>query len=55
MKILKLYFKVKDCEVNKENNLHIANSSCNPNKLLKEEVKIRKISPYYISNAVEIC
>jgi hypothetical protein len=36
MKILKIYLKVRYCEVNKENNLHIANSNCNPCKLPKE-------------------
>jgi hypothetical protein len=28
-----MYLKVKYCEVDKENNLHIANSPCNPHKL----------------------
>jgi hypothetical protein len=35
MKISKMYLKVKYCEVNKENNLHISNSSYNPYKLTK--------------------
>jgi hypothetical protein len=35
MKILKMYLKVNYCELNKENRLHIANSSCNPHKLPK--------------------
>jgi hypothetical protein len=30
-----MYLKVKYCEVNKENNLHIANGTCNPRKLPK--------------------
>jgi hypothetical protein len=27
-----MYFKVKNCEVNKDSNLNIANSTCNPRK-----------------------
>jgi hypothetical protein len=35
MKIFKMYLKVKYSEVNKENNLHMANSTCNKHKLPK--------------------
>jgi hypothetical protein len=48
-----MYLKVKYWEVNKENNLHIAKSTCSPCKLPKV-IKIRKNSPYCVSNAVEI-
>jgi hypothetical protein len=46
---------VKYCEVNKENNLHIANNTSNPHKLpKKKEVQISKNNSYYVSNAIEI-
>jgi hypothetical protein len=35
MKILKMYLKIKYCEVNKERNKHIANGTYNPRKLPK--------------------
>jgi hypothetical protein len=35
LKILKMYLKVKYCEVNKESNLHIKNGTSNPCKLPK--------------------
>jgi hypothetical protein len=35
MEILKMYLNIKYCEVNRENNLHIANSSCNPHQSTK--------------------
>jgi hypothetical protein len=42
MKILKMYFKVKYCEVNKSSNLHIANGTYNPCLLLKRSQNIQK-------------
>jgi hypothetical protein len=38
-KILKMCLKVKYCEMNKETNLHIASSTCNPRKLPKRSKK----------------
>jgi uncharacterized protein YktA (UPF0223 family) len=35
MKIEKMHIKVKYCEVNKDNNFHIANSTYNPYKSTK--------------------
>jgi hypothetical protein len=35
MKILKMYLKIKYCEVNKESNLLTANGTYNPRKLPK--------------------
>jgi hypothetical protein len=42
MKILKMYLKVKYCEVNKESNLHIANGTYNPRKQPKRGQNIHK-------------
>jgi hypothetical protein len=49
MKILKMYLKVKYCEVNKENNLHIAIGDYNPVILLKMGKNIQKNSSYRVS------
>jgi hypothetical protein len=45
-----MYLKEKYCVVNKENNLYIANSTCNPPK----RVNMSKNGPYCVSNAEEI-
>jgi hypothetical protein len=44
MKILKMYLNVKYCEVNKENNFHIANSTYNPCKLPNRGQNMQKIA-----------
>jgi hypothetical protein len=41
-KIVKMYFKEKYCEVNKESNLIIANGPYNPRKLLKRSPNMQK-------------
>jgi hypothetical protein len=44
MKILKMYLKIKYCEVNKKNILHIANRILNPYKLSKGQNMQKKIA-----------
>jgi hypothetical protein len=44
MKIMKMYLNVKYCEVNKESNFHIANSTYNSLKLPKRSKKYAKIA-----------
>jgi hypothetical protein len=53
MNVFKNVFKVKYCKVNKENNLHIASSTCNPRTLPKMGQN-NKDSPYCVSKAVQI-
>jgi hypothetical protein len=43
MNILKMYLKVKYCEVNKENNSPIANSTYKPMLVTKKRTKYAKI------------
>jgi hypothetical protein len=54
MKILKMYLKIKYCEVNKESKLHIANGTYIIHVNYQKEVKIDINTSYYISNAVEL-
>jgi hypothetical protein len=42
MKILEMHFKVKYCEMNKLNNLHIVISTYNPRKLPKSGQHMQK-------------
>jgi hypothetical protein len=53
MKILKLYFKVKYCEVNNESNLHIANGT-NSQRKLQKGVKIYIKFSHCVSNAEKL-
>jgi hypothetical protein len=53
MNNINMYLIVKYYEVNKENNFHFANSTCNPCKYQKE-AKVSKDSPYCVKNAVTI-
>jgi hypothetical protein len=39
---LKMFLKVKYCEVNKKSNLHIANSTHNPHKLPTRGQNVQK-------------
>jgi hypothetical protein len=54
MKYIRMYLIVKYCEVNEENNLHIANSIWNSCNYKWTDAKISQTSPYIVSNAVEI-
>jgi hypothetical protein len=58
MKILKMYLKVKYCELNKEINLHISNGTCNPHKTPKKQNEVKEckkiallvlVTQYFIS------
>jgi hypothetical protein len=44
MKILKMFLKVKYCEVNKESDLNIANGTYNPRKLPKRGQNVQRKS-----------
>jgi hypothetical protein len=53
MKFLKMYQRVKYCQVNKDCNLHIAKLEIIPRKLPNQDQNIQT-SPYCVSHAVEI-
>jgi hypothetical protein len=54
MKNLKMYLKVKYCEVNKESNLHIASVNYNLPKSPQRQHNTQK-NTYCVSHAVHVC